>query len=360
MSASDVRCASCAAPVLDEALETGAAILLLGKAYCPSCKGAAARGVSLDDLSTPGPAAFDRSPKPPPKRLPPPPKPAAAKADRADAPTLRETPDAPLARPAAEAVPGRPKAERPTRVPPPRRAAASKTPLLLAGLALAALAAAGLFFLLRPGPRPSTAGAPPPKADPAAVSTSADPETRGKEAFAAIEVLLRRGDVDLDRVLAAIDAARPACKGSSYAAKLDEVRVKVLADREKAEAARAFEPLFEELKKAVADDPEFRRYTELQPKFQKARELAGRHSPAAVSTLAALQQDYSGRYEKEAQPHYDRIQPAAEQLAQEKRYDDALKFIDSFPAHLRASGAWRGLAQLKDRVERDRKLAPKK
>lgn len=359
MSASDVRCASCAAPVPHEALETGAAILLLGKAYCPSCKGAAARGVSLEDLSTPGPAAFDRSPKPAPAKpkLPPakPAPPARAKAERSEAPTLRESPDAPLARPTAEAPP-----PRAARVPPSRRAAPSKKPPLVAGLAVAALGLAALaFFFLRPGPKPSTGDAPTPKAGPA-VSTSADPETRGKEAFAAVEVLLRRGDVDLDRLLAAIEAARPACKGSSYAARLDEARVKALADREKAEAGRAFEPLLEELKKAVADDAEFRRYGELLPKFQKARELAGRHSSGAVSTVAALQQDYSGRYEKEAQPHYDRIQPAAEQLANERRYDDALKFIDSFPAHLRASGAWRGLAQLKDRVERDKKLVPKK
>ncbi|HEX7898642.1 MAG TPA: hypothetical protein VF950_12835, partial [Planctomycetota bacterium] len=189
---------------------------------------------------------------------------------------------------------------------------------------------------------------------------AADPEERARNAYAAVEPLLRRGDVDVDRLLAAIDAARPACKGTSYAVKLDDARAKVLADRDKAEAGKGFDPLFEELKKAVAADPEFLRYEELRPKFQKARELAGLASTAAVSSLNQLQQDYSGRYEREAEPHYERIHAAAEQLASEKRYDDALKFIDSFPKHLRGSGAWRGLDRLKTQIERDKKISPKK
>ena len=338
MSAPAARCASCGAAVPPEALETGAAILLLGKAYCPACKGAAARNVSLDDLATPGPAAFQISPAPPPPpTAPPKPKSAAAP------PPVRE-------RPATV-----PRAH-PSRVRPP-----SRKPVFIGGAVLAALivvVAAAVAF--RPGPAAKPGPAP---ADPGPTTTrlpAADPEARAKEAWAGVEPLLRRGDVDADRVLAAIEAARPACKGTSYAARLDEARVKVLADRDRAEAGKGFDPLFEELKKAVASDPEFRRYEELVPKFQKARELAALASPAAVASLNQLQSEYGGRYEKEAEPHYENIHAAAEQLASEKRYDDALKFIDSFPKHLRSSGAWRGLQRLKDQIERDKKLSPKK
>jgi hypothetical protein len=340
MSAPAARCASCAAPVPHAALETGAAILLLGKAYCPSCKGAAAREVSLDDLSAPGPAAFQVSSAPSPPKAPPP-RPAAA------------------ARPAA-----RERAVPPSRAAPPRVSSTSKKPLLIGGAVLAALAAVAVSLALsarpeKPAP-PDKDGAPPADSRPVSVPSTADPEARAKAAYAAVEPLLRRGDVEVDRLLAAIEAARPACKGTAYAERLEQARVKILANREKAEAGKGFDPLLEELKKAVADDAEFQRFLELLPKFQKARELAARAGPSAVSSLNALQQDYAGRYEKEAEPHYQRIQAAAEQLASERRYDDALKYIDSFPKHLRGSGAWRGLERLKEQTERDRKIAPKK
>ena len=342
MSAPAARCASCAAPVPHEALESGAAILLLGKAYCPSCKSAAARGVSLEELSTPGPAAFQVSPPPPgPKASP-----------------ARVPPPAPKAPPSRS--PSRERAAPASRVIPPRGSSTSRKPFFIGGAVLLALAAVAVALALRPGPRGPDPVAKPPDPSPVSRPPSADPETRAKEAYAAVEPLLRRGDVDIDRVLAAIEAARPACRGTPYAAKLDEARVKVLADRDRSEAGKSFDPLFEELKKAVAEDSEFRRYLELLPKFQKARELAALSSSSAVSSLNVLQQDYSGRYEKEAEPHYQRIQAAAEQLASEKRYDDALKFIDSFPNNLRGSGAWRGLERLKDQIERDKRISPKK
>src|SRR5687767_11287683 len=123
MSAPAARCASCGAPVPHEALESGAAILLLGKAYCPSCKGAAARGVSLEDLSTPGPAAFKVSPA-----APPPPKAAAAR--------VPPTPKAPPPRPAA-----RERAASGSRGVPPRVSSTSKKPFFIGGAVLVALAA---------------------------------------------------------------------------------------------------------------------------------------------------------------------------------------------------------------------------
>ena len=43
-------CSTCSAMVPDADLESGAAIALLGKNYCATCKSQAAKEVSLDDL----------------------------------------------------------------------------------------------------------------------------------------------------------------------------------------------------------------------------------------------------------------------------------------------------------------------
>ncbi len=337
MTAPLARCSACGSAVPDEALETGAAILLLGKAYCPSCKLAAVRNVSLDDLSTPHPSA-STSPAAAPK--PPPAKPA-------DAPPPPERP-----RPPARPLPPRI----------PRRPSRSKLPLVFAGAAV--VLAAVLFAAFRgdsPSPPPAPPGAsprPPEKTTP--LPDPADPEGRAKAAFAKIQPLLNRGDVDPAEILSAIDAAGPACRGTSFAAKLDEARAKIVADRDKLEASRKLDPLLDALKKGVAEDLEFRRYDELQARFQEARGFAALASPSAISTLQLLQQDYSGRYEKAAEPFYADIHEAAEALAREGRYDDALRHIDSFPKQFRKSGVWRSLDRLREQVERDKKTSPKK
>ena len=67
------------------------------------------------------------------------------------------------------------------------------------------------------------------------------------------------------------------------------------------------------------------------------------------------------KYEKLAEPYYAEINEAAAQLAEERRYDDALRKIDAFPQHLRLCRSWINLDKLRQDVERRKKdAAPKK
>src|SRR5947209_14694055 len=98
MAAPVTPCDSCGSPIADSDLETGNAITLLGKRYCPGCKTEAIQSVSLDDLSArPGAA-------------PPAPRPAAPKA----APSRVQSPvNAAPSRPAAKVAPRSPSPARP-------------------------------------------------------------------------------------------------------------------------------------------------------------------------------------------------------------------------------------------------------
>ena len=113
--------------------------------------------------------------------------------------------------------------------------------------------------------------------------------------------------------------------------------------------------LLDELKGAVATDPEFKRFAELQSKFRMALEMAGKTASPRMAEIRALQKDYNGKYEKLAEPHYAEINEAAAQLAEERRYDDALRKINTFPQHLRHSGAWTNLDKLRQDIERRKK-----
>jgi hypothetical protein len=187
-----------------------------------------------------------------------------------------------------------------------------------------------------------------------------DRETQARNAFAKVEELTRRAGVSWDLLIAAADKAKPECRGTEWEKKLDEIRSHAAREKDTEEAARDLAPLVDEIRGAVATDPEFKRFAELQPKFQHALEMAGKSSPAKMPEIRALQKDYNGRYEKLAEPHYDRIHEAAVSLADERRFDDALRQIDSFPQNLRQSGAWMTLDKLRQDIERRKKSQPKK
>jgi hypothetical protein len=232
------------------------------------------------------------------------------------------------------------------------------------GGALAALAAVGIVvFLASGGSRPGPPDKPPvgtsPEDPPTPKTSPADARAaQARAAYTAAEIAARGSDAGFDDVLAVIDKARPACKGTPYEAKLEELRNRVQKEKELVEATRELNPLIEKLRAAVDADPGFARYAELVPEFERARELAARSSPQKLSEINALRQDYSGRYEKAAEPYFAEIKEYAEQVADEKRYDLALKKIETFPARLRQSGSWRALEKLKQDIER-RKAASK-
>jgi Skp family chaperone for outer membrane proteins len=175
-----------------------------------------------------------------------------------------------------------------------------------------------------------------------------------------VEEVSRRGGASPDLVLAAIDQARPACKGTEWEKRLEDLRAKAQKDKETEDSTKDLSPLIDELKGAVATDTEFKRYSELQPKFQLAIETAGRTQSARMTEIRTLQRDYNSRYEKLAEPFYNEISEAANALAEERRYDDAIRKIDTFPAQFRNSGSWTVLSKLKQDIERRKKQLPPK
>jgi len=227
------------------------------------------------------------------------------------------------------------------------------------------VAIVAVVVLTRPSPSgPSDAGGstrsgPAPEAAPAA--TPQDRDALAREAFAKVDDLARRSGASWDHLLAAIEKAKPVCRGTAWEKKLDELRSRAIQEKEAEDAARELAPLLDELKGAVATDPEFKRFAELQSKFRMALEMAGKTASPRMAEIRALQKDYNGKYEKLAEPHYAEINEAAAQLAEERRYDDALRKINSFPQHLRLSGAWISLEKLRQDIERrKREAAPKK
>jgi len=204
-------------------------------------------------------------------------------------------------------------------------------------------------------PPPPPAATPPAVPPPPSAPAAADPDAKARSAWTALEPTLRRSDVPFDVQLAAIERARPACKGTAYEAKLDEARTRVLQEKDGVDAGKRIGAVLDTLKKIAQEDKDFARYGEFQDLAQSARDLAARSTPAQVSEINRLQADYAGRYEKAAEPYFAEIEPAASGLASEKRFDAALAKIETFPARFRRSGAWRGLERLKQQIERDRK-----
>jgi hypothetical protein len=354
MTAPVIPCDSCGSPIPDSDLETGNAISLLGKRYCAACKTEAVQSVSLDDLGAkpavtrpPGPKPAPRpAPKPPPKAPPPTPGPAPALAKAAAGEPARADRKAAPRRPAPAAKP-------------PNRA-----PLLIAGAAALVVAVVAAVLVFRGGStsQSETNGPVKPGTSPGSNPNrpAPDRETQARNAFAKVEEITRRAGVSWDLVIAAADKAKPDCRGTEWEKRLEEIRSHAAHEKDTEDAARDLTPLVDELKGAVATDPEFKRYAELQPKFQLALEMAGKTSPAKMPEIRALREGYNRKYEKLAEPHYDRIHEAATSLAEERRYDDALRQIDSFPQNLRQSGAWMTLDKLRQDIERRKKSQPKK
>jgi hypothetical protein len=180
---------------------------------------------------------------------------------------------------------------------------------------------------------------------------SPDRDAQAREAYARVEELSRRAGTSWDILLAAAEKAKPACRGTEWEKRLEELRARAAREKEAEEASRELGPLVDELKGAVATDPEFKRFAELQPKFTLAMQTAAKSDPARMAEIRALQKEYNGKYEKLAEPYYLDINEAATQLADEKRYDDALRKINTFPQQLRHSGAWMTLEKLKKDIE---------
>jgi hypothetical protein len=338
MSSRVVPCDACGSPIRDSDLETGQAVTLLGKNYCGGCKAEAIRNVSLDQLSGVAPAA------PAKKAAPAAPRPAPAR------------PAAP--KPTADADPAPSRADRkpPARRPPAPTATPSRAPLIAAAAGAVLLLAAGGLFLVRREPEPSASTPSRPSGTAAPPSLPAPaPEARAREAFLQVQELAGRPGTTCEMIIAAAEKARDTCKGTAFEKSLGDLLGKARREKEAEDSARELSPLIDELKGAVATDSEFKRYSELQPKFQLAVETAAKTGSPRVAEIRALQSDYNRRYEKLAEPYYAEIYEAAVALADERRYDDAIRKIETFPQQFRNSGTWTTLVKLRQDIERRKK-----
>jgi hypothetical protein len=347
MSARIVPCDSCGSPIRDSELESGQAVTLLGKKYCSGCKAEAIQSVSLDQLSGTAPAV-------------PPAAPPAKKAAAAPKPAVsRSAPARPAPVPAAPPAPAPSKAERkaPARRPATPAAAAPSRMPLIAGLAgvVILLVAAAAYFVLRDTSAPVSTTTRTPAAGPAPSAPGPAPEAKAREAFLQVQELAGRAGTSSEVILAAAEKARGVCKGTAFEKPLDGILTKAQRDKESEDAARDLAPLIDELKGAVATDSEFKRYSELQPKFQLAIETAAKSASPRVNDIRSLQNDYNTRYEKLAEPYYTDIHEAAVALADERRYDDAIRKIETFPQQFRNSGTWATLVKLRQDIERRKK-----
>src|SRR5579859_5318157 len=323
MPARIVPCDSCGSPISDADLESGQAVTLLGKRYCGGCKAEVIQSVSLDDLSE-APSAPVRKPMTAPK------------------PAISKPP------PASPPAPSRGERKAPPRKAAPPAAVPSRTPLVAAAAGVAiVVCAGGAFFAFRESPAPPSAPAKHSSASASPAATPAGPEAKAREAFLLVQELAGRPETSCDVVLAAGEKARSVCKGSAFEKPLDGIIAKAQRDKEAELSARELSPLIDELKGAVATDPEFKRYSELQPKFLLAIETAAKSGSPRVNEIRILQSDYNVRYEKLAEPYYNDIHEAAVALADEHRYDDAIRKIETFPQKLRNSGTWATLQKLR-------------
>jgi hypothetical protein len=370
MSAPAEICDSCGKTITDEELETGAGISVLGRSYCPGCKGQAIRDISVEDLAAPmeprvaAPPPAPAPPLPPKAEVPPgrpkapaaPPTrsqgPAAARADRPRDPGLGETPKT-ILKPATRRV--------------ARVARPGPNPALLIGIgAAAALVVVGIVLLARGTEGSSRRDPPgsPESGSPSKGKPPSDPEAarrdRAEQAYLKVQLLTRQSGIPPQEILSAVDRAKAECAGTPFQAKLEELRAQAQRTQESSEAVRALEPMIAELRTAFLADTSFVRFGELTGKFQKAKEIAVSHMPERVPELNRLRQEYVERYEEKARPFVEEIEQAAQILSDERRYDDALAKIETFPRELRQSGAWKGLEQLKQKIERQRALFPSK
>jgi len=331
MSSRIVPCDSCGSPISDADLESGQAVTLLGRKYCGGCKAEAIQSVSLDDLSGGAPAPARKA-----------------------APAVRPAPG----RPAPPKIDPPPRAERraPIRKPVPVAATPSRTPLIASASGVVVLlCAVGAFFAFRESAPAPTTPVHGPSTTTATALPAANPEAKAREAFLLVQELAGRSGTSAEVILAAGEKARGVCKGSAFEKPLDGIISKARRDKEGEEAARELAPLIDELKGAVATDTEFKRYSELQPKFQLAIETAARSGSPRVGEIRVLQNDYNARYERLAEPYYTEIYEVAVALADERRYDDALRKIETFPQKLRNSGSWATLQKLRQDIERRKK-----
>ncbi len=323
MSQAMAACELCKVIIPRPEFEKGAAITVLGKSYCGRCK----RTVKN--------VTFQPAPEPVIEPSPGSAAPPATAAAKAPPPAKATTPRGGQRRPAAVV-------RKPSRM----------IPFLVAGGIFAFAGIIAVAFLLTTGKdshrRPG---------DPAAAPPNETAEERAQRTFDRAQDLVAQGEKPED-ALKALDEAAVAGKGTPLEPKVAELRARFEKTREAIEGERRLQRLIDELKALVEKDRDFGQYDAVMAKADEARGLAARTAPSASPQIQRLVSEYTERYEKQAEPYAD-LYTQARGLADEKRHDDALKLIETFPAPLRKSRLWRSLEGLRKTIEEAKRGAGK-
>jgi hypothetical protein len=298
-----VYCDSCGDRILDDEFEKGRAVAVHKKNYCARC---------AKNVAVPAPA--------------PAPKPKPHDADRPPTAFLHPSP---ARSPAAHRPHGRPAGGPPMGL--IIGAAAGVVGVVVIVLALASSGKG-------PAPAPPAASKPPVERD--------DPARR---AFEEVEKL---ASDDPDKILAAVDAAKPKVAGSEYAARLDDIAARARRRKEEFAQRQAFEKVVAELKNLAAADRDFAQYDEFHAIAGRAEGLIAHASGDARDEFMKAQSGYTQAFQQAAAAKADGVRRDAERLAADKRYAEAARAIDAgFTGVWRKSTAWPTLEAKKREYE---------
>jgi hypothetical protein len=225
--------------------------------------------------------------------------------------------------PAARPVPGKP--------------GNPKLPLYVGG----ALAGAALLVLLvvlasgggsSPAPPP-----PPPPATDASLRTVEELEAFGAKSE------------DPDETLVRVDRARAALRGK-HAARVERVEARAVELRLARERDRGaqVETFVADIVEVVREDPDFARREEVLRMWDSAAASAG----ARAEEFRRRKRDYEEAFEKAAQKAADEARAAAEKLAAQERYAEAVERLDGVPAAFRTARAGSRLPLLREELAR--------
>jgi tetratricopeptide (TPR) repeat protein len=331
-----VYCNLCGVRILEEDLLKGRALTLLDKVFCSACKAKAFAQMKPESEEEP-----EQTLQPPPKAL----------LDEAAAPETFEEPE-----PIEEEAP-RPKAGRTRVAPPPRpmpvrQKKGSNLPIVVGGL-IGFLATVALLVILLRKSDPAGRGGSGGGGHTSNGGGSNDPgPTPAAKALEELEKLAS-SKAGVDAILSKCTEIESVVRGTPQAERLAEIRRDAENERDKAARERTFNEVFERAKtEAAGDKGRYERYQEIMDLFSRAQEIAQRDVQAKVIEVNEARNSYSDPYEEEAMAIANEVTPRAHQLAQEKRFKDAVKVIDAqFPAKYKQSRAWKQIKAARDQYE---------
>ncbi len=328
-----VHCHLCGMQIQEKDLLAGRALTLLDRTFCHQCKEKAFSQMrSGDDQPT---EATLSAPLPPERSSQTGTAPRGAAVQQRPFPKVTST-------------------ERPMRVVPVVRKK-NVLPLYLGGtvgfLALTALLliliknAQNRQFQDKPGPGPGP--------ESSTVKTGAQPEKTDSPADLArkeLDAYVKSGASSEDIVRKCDDLA-DRLRSSPHQAWWMDLRKTHEEKRSLSGAEKQVRGLIERAAQMIAGDPDYARFEEISKVLKEASDLARSKVPDLLPEIQELDRKYVDPYEAEAKKWADERSDWLRTMADEKKWKDAIKMIDTFPQKYRGSKVWRQLKRSRDDYE---------